>query len=135
MYQCTHRMDLETSSQIQNEIIVNEIEIDKTNKKAEMTGHKIILLGDLNAHDIDWGNMIAKNPLSNEMLNDFTDLDLTQINVLPSRESNSNILDVVLTNYPDTCSVPCYRESYMQSDHHMLHFNIKCNTQTEKNDS
>ena len=89
-------------------------------------------MSDLNAPDINWGNMIGKNQSSNEMCNDFIDSDLSQINVLPSRGSNNNVLDIIMTNHPDMCSIPRYCDSFMQSDHYMLQLTIKCDMQTIK---
>ena len=99
------------------------------------TNGNVIMLGDLNAPDIQWSTKSGKNQLSNELCNDVSDANLTQMNTLPSREYKSNILDVVLTNSHDCCSAPIYYKSYMQSDHHAFQLTMACKISRSKSDS
>ena len=110
------------------------INFRKVLRNAKKTGLKMCILGDLNAPDINWLTMSGKSMHTNELCEDFTDCNLVQINNLPSRNNNSNILDVLLTNISDQCTAPAYCNSLIQSDHFMFQFNINLKPNQRKHD-
>ena len=86
------------------------------NTKAE----KIFLVGDFN-----WTNQL---PCSFEQIHIETfemlnDAFLTQVNTNPTR--NDNILDLILTNFPDLIPQLSVIENFIDSDHRSVLFKIK----------
>jgi hypothetical protein len=145
---CSRRMDLEVNNECYNEIMVIEFKpssnfhafivviyrppsADKTfndNLKGVLTKihstgcRNILMLGDLNLPDINWESLTADQPISADMCETLDLYSLYQINLNPSRRTNNNVLDIVLSNDPDSIVNIHTCESLLKSDHLQLNF-------------
>lgn len=83
---------------------------------------RILLFGDFNFPSIDWQNF---TPTSNEEITNFLDVclnfNLTQLVKEPTRvvRDSSNILDLILTNHPESLANLTYLREV--SDHKIIH--------------
>ena len=101
-------------------------DILKTNKFS-----KLIVLGDLNLPELtanEWRNGYCSNAISQAFLEMFSDLGLVQTIEEPTHQ-HGNILDVLLTNSPQTLSNISVGDenSVCKSDHFPINFNISAN--------
>ena len=142
------REDLESKNQLHNEIIVVEIEPSPGNKIAVITAYRsqkdpfplflanlattlancvtanltnILLMGDFNYEKIKWDPNLDTNLPQHcrEFIHTLDDYGLHQLNHHPSRRSTNNILDLVLTNFPEKIS-PIYSDLYSYTSYHFL---------------
>ena len=79
---------------------------------------------DLNLPIIKWHNMSADTGHASNVCEIFNYQYLTQINRNPSRATNDNILDAVLTNFSQFFSDVKMIPPVFKSDHHMFEFEI-----------
>jgi hypothetical protein len=93
---------------------------------------KILLIGDFNYSKIKWNAALdTKLPLHcREFIQVINSYGLRQLNKHPSRATNDNILDLVLTNFPDKLSKVYANLFHYSSDHFLLHFDL--HTKIEK---
>ena len=84
----------------------------------------ICLIGDLNLPQINWDTFKGNSLISDSFCDTTVHFNLQNINQLPSRVINNNILDVVVTNFPDSFSEIHHRDPAFTSDHHMIEFDI-----------
>ena len=98
------------------------------------SGPKICLIGDLNLPEIRWSDLPDSPPQYRDLIDILTEHNLVQINKCPSRTDNMNILDVVLTNFPDYFSEVCYHASLIFSDHEMIEFSMGWPYKTKKSE-
>jgi hypothetical protein len=147
------RDDLENNSANHNEIIVVELETEPGNKLTVITAYrsqqdphehfivnlentlqncvtnnlnKILIIGDFNYSKIKWQQSLDKKLTKHcrefkELLSGY---GLKQLNKNPSRAQNENILDLVLTNFPDKVSKIYSNIFHYSSDHYLLHFDV-----------
>jgi exonuclease III len=153
------RDDLECNTLNHNEIIVTELEPEPGNKLIVITAYrsqqdphehfltnfentlqncmsqnlnKLLIMGDFNYSKIKWSQTLDKKLPQHcrefkEVLNGY---GLKQLNKNPSRAQNNNILDLVLTNFPDKCSkIYCNIFQY-SSDHYLLNFDLNTRVET-----
>jgi hypothetical protein len=143
----------EVNTNEHNEILVVEIEPAPKNKFAIITAYrsqqdpyarflsnlentiyncvinnltKILLIGDFNYSKITW-NPARDNKLPlhcREFIQVINSYGLKQLNKHPSRPLNDNILDLVLTNFPDKISKIYANLFHYSSDHFLLHFDF-----------
>lgn len=143
------RCDLEVQTQYENEFIVCEVRFNlrkcfivvfyrppsstmvfNKNLKDILvnvtgTGAKhILLLGDLNAPHVNWDDMYAPSSVDLDLCNILGEFNLSQLNRCPSRATNNNVLDVVITDSPNIISDITSEISVIKSDHYLLKFNI-----------
>jgi hypothetical protein len=153
------RVDLQTSNSEHNEILVVTIEPSKGNKIAIITAYrsqkdphhlflsnlentlnnctranfsKILLIGDFNYPKIKWNpRQDTKLPHhANEFIHVLSSYGLVQLNTHPSRATSDNILDLVITNFPDKLSKIYANTFTYQSDHYLLHFDLSTTIDT-----
>jgi exonuclease III len=147
------KINLEVNTNAHNEILVVEAELSPNNKIAVITAYrsqqdpyarflsnlentlyncainnlsKILLIGDFNYSKITW-NPARDNKLPlhcREFLQVINSYGLKQLNKHPSRETNDNILDLILTNFPDKVSKIYSNLFQYSSDHFLLHFDL-----------
>ena len=79
--------------------------------------------------------MVCNSSLGNNICNVFSTHHLSQINKLPSRSSNDNILDTVLTNFPQSVSDAHLVDPVFHSDHKMFEFKIQFKPLTKKKEA
>jgi hypothetical protein len=87
------------------------------------------IIGDFNLPNIIWNDCWGSSINTNEnlFLELCSEFSLSQINKVPST-IHGNILDLVLTNLPDTISHVVKSSLYFDSDHFLLEFNINTTT-------
>jgi exonuclease III len=87
---------------------------------------KILIIGDFNYSKITWDPARDnKLPLHcREFLQVINSYGLKQLNKHPSRAANDNIVDLVLTNFPDKISKIYANLFHYSSDHFLLHFDL-----------
>jgi len=95
--------------------------------KANYTDY--LLLGDFNMNKLKWQPALDKNlpTHSQSFLNLIHSYGLTQLNRNPST-TKGNILDLVLTNFPDKLSKIYASTYHYRSDHFLLDFKINITT-------
>lgn len=88
-------------------------------------------MGDINYHKITWTPALDISlPLHcREFIQATTSYGLSQLNQNPSHSENTNILDLILTNFPDKLSKIYSNIFHYTSDHFLLHFDL--NTEIE----
>ena len=148
----TLRDDLISDSVVHNEILVVDILCEKLGKIglllcyrppsdfsdeflsnlrislhrcSEANFKNLCLLGDLNMPNIDWNRMVPSrySAFDTEICNLFQELNLIQSNFNPSTK-HGNILDVILTTFPQRIfNVHC-EEDVIDSDHYSLFFSM-----------
>jgi len=150
-----HKPLLQSPALLHNEIIVVEVEPSVGNRLAIIIAYrsqkdpppiflqhfettlnncinahynKIMVLGDFNFKDITWNEHLDNHlPPNCQLFMDITHrFGLTQLNTHPSRHDNDNILDLVLTNFPDQFSKVHANTYTYTSDHFLLDFDITC---------
>jgi hypothetical protein len=149
VYKNVRRLDLESVSSNYNEILVCEIRVKiktwilvlfyrppsandnfNTNMGEVLSNIKnagfrnILLIGDLNMPGINWDTNTSSVYTESNMCNMFDQYNLAQLNHNPSRECNSNVLDVVVANVSFKISDIKCGKSLIKSDHYELNFNI-----------
>ena len=85
---------------------------------------KLCLIGDLNLPGINWESVQGNNNIANIFCDTVSDYNLVQINKLPSRANNNNILDVALANFSDSFSDVHMIPPVFKSDHNMFEMSI-----------
>ena len=92
---------------------------------AEANLSQICLLGDLNMPHVDWDRMVPlqMSQFNIEICNIFQELNLSQCNFNASTK-HGNILDVILSSFPDRISNIRCEEDVLESDHHTLFFSL-----------
>jgi exonuclease III len=152
------RKDLENNSTNHNEIIVVEVEPEPGNKLIIITAYrsqqdpydlflsnfestlhnctshnfnKLLVIGDFNYSKIRWHQSLDNRlpQHSREFKQVLNGYGLKQLNKNPSRAQNNNILDLVLTNFPDKLSKIYSNIFHYSSDHFLLQFDV--NTKVE----
>ena len=85
----------------------------------------ICLLGDLNMPRVDWARMapLQMSQFNIEMCNTFQELNLCQSNFNASTK-HGNILDVILSSFPDRITNIRCEDDVLESDHHCLFFTL-----------
>jgi exonuclease III len=145
------KYEVDTNSH--NEILVVQVEPSPNNKFAIITAYrsqqdpyarflsnlettiyncvlnnltKILLIGDFNYSKIKWNPALDnKLPLHcREFIQVINSYGLKQLNKHPSRATNDNILDLILTNFPDKISKIHSNLFHYSSDHFLLHFDL-----------
>lgn len=81
----------------------------------------VYLLGDFNFPDVDWPSLSSPSRASVEFINLTLDFNFFQTVDAPTR--GSNLLDLILSNAPETIGPITYRDGL--SDHKLLHFPIE----------
>ena len=148
---CTYRPDLVGNSLNYNEILVCEVFTNQgkmylitfyrppnsnnsfsenlkrvlDNIHTESLSPRICLAGDLNLPEINWADMTCNSALGRNLCSILNEHQFSQINKLPSRAENANVLDTVITNFPNAFSDTHYVESNFQTDHFMIEFQIQ----------
>jgi endonuclease/exonuclease/phosphatase family metal-dependent hydrolase len=97
---------------------------------------KLFIIGDLNLPDLavqEWKAGQSRNAISQAFLEMFNDQGLTQCVEQPTHR-HRNILDVLLTNSPQTLSnlVVGEENSFCASDHFPISFSVKANVRRNR---
>ena len=148
-HKCTWKTGLAPISDIFNEIMVTEVHLKNCEKlyivlfyrppNADETFNnnmnftlekitalspmaKICMIGDLNMPSIQWDELAGNSALTNSLCNTLNEFNMVQINNLPSRENNNNILDVVMNNFYEHETNISSEVPVFNSDHHMFTF-------------
>ena len=100
------------------------LHLEQTLKNIETSGiQRYILLGDFNFPSIDWHLNSSSNVVENGFCAILDDYFLTQL-VGCATHRLGNLLDLVLTNFPESFSVPECHEFAFDSDHLTITFGI-----------
>ena len=93
--------------------------LDRVNN---MKAGKIFLVGDFNLPNFNWTNQppCSYKQIYIETFEMLNDAFLTQENTEPTR--NDNILDLILTNFPDLIPELSVIENFVDSDHHIVSY-------------
>jgi hypothetical protein len=153
------RDDLESMAQEHNEIIAVELEPEPNNKIIVLTAYrsqqdpyehfltnfentlqncvtnnfnKILIIGDFNYSKIKWHPSLDKKLPQHcrEFMHVLSGYGLKQLNKNPSRAQTNNILDLVLSNFPDKVSNIYANIFHYSSDHYLLSFDINTKVET-----
>ena len=84
----------------------------------------MFLIGDLHTPGIDWETLTGTSPITNSICNLCNEFNLIQMNTIPSRVSNDNILDVILSNKNNSINNIEMEPPIFNSDHHLLKFTM-----------
>uniref|UniRef100_A0A803KBH9 Reverse transcriptase domain-containing protein n=1 Tax=Xenopus tropicalis TaxID=8364 RepID=A0A803KBH9_XENTR len=95
-------------------------------EKAASLG-QVIIMGDFNYPDIDWGNSTARTVNGNKFINLLHDNFMSQVVEEPTR--NHAILDLVISNDPERIANVQVVEPLGNSDHNVISFNVWCRKQ------
>ena len=85
-----------------------------------------IILGDFNLPNISWSTLTGSSPVSDLFCDFVFEHNLFQLVTLPTHQKG-NILDLVLTDSPDSISTPSViskQNLFISSDHFMVSFTI-----------
>ena len=83
--------------------------------------------------DANWDNMTGTKPLTKDLCNLFEEFNLTQHNRFPSRNSNNNVLEVVLTSKVNSVFDFNCGESIISSDHLQVDFKYRISGIVKRN--
>uniref|UniRef100_A0A803K2X2 Reverse transcriptase domain-containing protein n=1 Tax=Xenopus tropicalis TaxID=8364 RepID=A0A803K2X2_XENTR len=95
-------------------------------EKAASLG-QVIIMGDFNYPDIDWGNSTARTVNGNKFINLLHDNFMSQVVEEPTR--NHAILDLVISNDPERIANVQVVEPLGNSDHNVISFDVWCRKQ------
>ena len=89
-----------------NEKMVVELNLENNTKMALILAYRPPnydrKLGDFNIPGVDWSSSTVNNNFYQHICDMLFDFGLTQVNTLPSRADNFNVLDLILTNKPQS---------------------------------
>jgi len=89
------------------------------------TKHPVIIVGDLDLPHIDWTNITAPTDDIHSLFLQFCDnFGLTQFVDAPTRDTITNVLDLVLSNDPHILSSIDVAEPFSNSDHCVVNFSL-----------
>jgi hypothetical protein len=93
--------------------------------------NNLIVVGDFNFTDVNWsdGYPTSTRGLSFACCNIFHDYGLVQLNTLPSREENNNVLDLLLCNTPEIFGDIDAFWDLLDTDHRVLKYNASLELQ------
>ena len=91
----------------------------------------LIILGDLNLPDVNWGSLSGMSFISSSLCEEFFNLNLSQLVTEPTH-NKGNLLDVILTNTSELIDKVCVSSILphdLSSDHYIVKFCINtCST-------
>ena len=91
----------------------------------------LIILGDLNLPDVNWGSFSGMSFISSSLCEEFFNLNFSQLVTEPTH-NKGNLLDVILTNASELIDKVCVSFTLpldLSSDHYIVKFCINtCST-------
>ena len=91
-------------------------------------GRNFIITGDLNLPHVNWQNYTGSNPTERKFIKCWQDMYLEQMVTKPTRyrhDQTPSLLDVILTNFPETVSNISHHPGFGNSDHEAIRFDIE----------
>ena len=82
---------------------------------------------------IDWNNISGHSELTESLCDTVKHHSLRQLNKNPSRPNSDNILYVILTNTPNSCTEVKEISPVFKSDHKMFEFKMKTHKDVKAN--
>ena len=95
-----------------------------TTSISDVSDQNCLLLGDFNFRGIDWDTLEGNQPRDNLFLEILEDNMMSQLVTEPTRKEN--ILDLVLTNYPNAIEKVEVMEPFSTSDHNTVSLKLHC---------
>jgi hypothetical protein len=99
--------------------------LDTTTAKLFQSFKQLLVVGDFNVPDLKGCfDYSSGSEVEHSFLNTIDSYFLKQVNHIPSRSSNDNILDLVFTSDPDRISDVTISSEYFNTDHKLLEFTL-----------